>query len=171
MIQDFNKSIVELKHFTYPKDFDEDCRYACDFFNSVGLKTKYSCSGHGLDEFYIMFDESVESYLIELFQMYAFDKNPMGQFVLWKRLVHLDGESHYWNNWMYCVNSGFRGMDIRAQREIRNLTTTISKEALLDKVDNYFYMALERNLENVKLDIESFIKSMQNHGFTFKLEI
>lgn len=170
MIQNFGDSIVELKHFIYPKDFDEDCRYACDFFNSVGLKTKFSCSGHGLDEFYIMFDESVESYLIELFQIYAFDKNPMGQFVLWKRRVHDGDKTYYWNNWMYCVNSGFKGLDIRAQREIRNLTTTISKEALLNKVDEYFCMALDRNIENVKLDIENFIKSMQNHGFKFKFE-
>ena len=42
MIQDFSTAVVELKHFPYPEDFDEDCRFACDFFNSVGLTTKYS---------------------------------------------------------------------------------------------------------------------------------
>ena len=69
MIQDFSTAVVELKHFPYPEDFDEDCRFACDFFNSVGLTTKYSCSGHGIDEFCIIFDDSVESDLIELFQL------------------------------------------------------------------------------------------------------
>jgi len=171
VIQDFGTSIVKLERFTYPEDFDEDCRYACDFFNSVGLKTKYSCSGHGVDEFFIMFDDSVDSHLIELFQMYAFDKNPLGQFVMWKRLVHEGDKTHYWNNWMYCVNNGFRGLDIRAQKEIRNLTTSITKDTLLNKIDEYFNMILNKNIQRVEMDIEYFIKSMQNHGFKFELDV
>lgn len=168
MIQDFGNTIVELKHFTYPEDFDEDCRFACDFFNSVGLKTKYCCSGHGVDEFYIVFDDSVESPLIELFQMYAFDKNPLGQFVMWKRLVHIDGESQYWNNWMYCMNVGFRNLDVRAQREINNLTTSITKDALRNKLDNYLCMVLDENVDRVLTDISMFMNSMTNHGFQFE---
>lgn len=168
MIQDFGNTVVELKRFTYPEDFDEDCRIACDFFNSVGLKTKFCCSGHGLDEFYIIFDDSVESSLIELFQMYAFDKNPLGQFVMWKRLVHINEESQYWNNWMYCMNGGFRNLDIRALREINNLTTSITKDALRQKIDEYLCMVLDENVDRVLTDISMFMRSMTNHGFVFK---
>lgn len=167
MIQDFKTSIVELKHFTYPEDFDEDCRFACDFFNSVGLKTQYSCSGHGTGEFYIIFDDSVESYLIELFQLYAFDKNPFGRFVMWKRLVHIDGEPQYWNNWMYCLKVDFRNLDVRAQREIHSITTTVTKDVLLNKLEEYLCMALKTNLSRVEKDIKDFKESMENHGFTF----
>lgn len=167
MIQDFSTAVVELKHFPYPEDFDEDCRFACDFFNSVGLTTKYSCSGHGIDEFCIIFDDSVESYLIELFQLYAFDKHPLGRFVMWKRLVHIDGKDYYWNNWMYCMNAGFRNLDVRAQREIRNITTTVTKDVLSNKLEEYIGMVLKENLLRVKKDIEDFTKSMKNHGFTF----
>ena len=168
MIEDFGKTVVELKHFTYPEDFDEDCRFACDFFNSVGLKTKYCCCGHGVDEFYIVFDDSVESPLIELFQMYAFDKNPLGQFVMWKRLVHIHRESQYWNNWMYCMNVGFRNLDVRAQREINNLTTSITKDALRNKLDEYLCMILDENISRVHTDISMFMNSMTNHGFVFE---
>ena len=167
MIQDFRTSIIELKHFTYPEDFDEDCRFACDFFNSVGLKTKYSCSGHGTGEFYIIFDDSVDGHLIDLFQLYAFDKNPLGRFVMWKRLVHIHDKTYCWNNWMYCINTGFKNLDVRAQREIRSITTTVTKDVLLNKLEEYLNMVLKANLSRVKKDLEDFKESMENHGFTF----
>ncbi len=100
--------------------------------------------------------------------MYAFDKNPLGQFVMWKRLVHIDGESQYWNNWMYCMNVGFRNLDVRAQREINNLTTSITKDALRNKLDNYLCMVLDENVDRVLTDISMFMNSMTNHGFQFE---
>ena len=167
MIQDFKTATVELKHFTYPKDFDEDCRFACDFFNSVGLKTKYSCSGHGVGEFYIVFDDSVDNHLIDLFQLYAFNKNPMGKFAMWKRLVHIDDKTQCWNNWIYSVNLGFINLDVRIQRDIRNITSMVTKDVLFEKVNEYFNMALQRNLDYVAKDILDFKQSMEEHGFTF----
>ena len=78
MIQDFSTAVVELKHFPYPEDFDEDCRFACDFFNSVGLTTKYSCSGHGIDEFCIIFvDNNFLLITSILFKYYTYKYCPI----------------------------------------------------------------------------------------------
>lgn len=166
------QNVYQLRKFEYPEDFDEDCRYACDFFNSLGLKTKFSCSGHGVDDFYIMFDDTVTDNMIELFQIYAFNKCPMGRFVKWKRLVYPEGTRSLtgavlWENWMYCVNLGFKNLDVRIQRDIRNITTTVTKEVLLEKVDDFFNLALQRNLDYVAKDILDFKQSMEEHGFTF----
>ena len=68
---------------------------------------------------------------------------------------------------MYCMNAGFRNLDVRAQREIRNITTTVTKDVLSNKLEEYIGMVLKENLLRVKKDIEDFTKSMKNHGFTF----
>ena len=86
---------------------------------------------------------------------------------MWKRLVHTDGKDYYWNNWMYCMNAGFRSLDVRVQREIRNITTTVTKDVLSNKLEEYIGMVLKENLLRVNKDIENFTKSMKNHGFTF----
>ena len=65
------------------------------------------------------------------------------------------------------MNAGFKNLDVRAQREIRNITTTVTKDVLSNKLEEYLGMVLKENLLRVKKDIEDFTKSMENHGFTF----
>lgn len=38
---------------------DKECIPLCDFFNSIGLTTEFSCCGHNASDFIVLFNSSV----------------------------------------------------------------------------------------------------------------
>jgi hypothetical protein len=97
-----------MKNIDYTQ-IDSLCIPFIQFFNEIGLTTKYSCQGHDnklSNKFYIMFDDNVDDKKIErliincsnLHNHFSF----RGQFVKWAR--KLNGKIQY--NWMYETNVG-----------------------------------------------------------------
>lgn len=81
-----------LKKFCYPEDMDAECVQLCDFFNSIGMKTKYSDCGHGESPFYIMFSDDVTDKKIARF-VKKLSKGKThtpccGRFLCWVRSVN-----------------------------------------------------------------------------------
>ena len=48
-------------------EIDDDCINLVQFFNSIGLDTKFCCSGHGKGNFEIMFEDYITDKQIEDF--------------------------------------------------------------------------------------------------------
>lgn len=90
-------------HIDYPKDMDSECVELCDYFNSVGLKTKFSCCGHNIADYQIIFDDEVTDEMIERFVVKCSDKYDhtpfLGQFCSWIRKV----DGRVIRNWMYMI--------------------------------------------------------------------
>lgn len=89
----------------YPEDMDKECIEICDFFNKYGLKTEYSCCGHGTREFYIRFNRKIK---FEDINSFLFSLNEReGCFPLYGRFVLnigiLNGE--YWSVCDYVADS------------------------------------------------------------------
>ena len=82
---------------------DEGCVKLITLFNELGLKTRYSCEGHGVNTFYIQFDNCVTDEQIECFlKKYINQYNHSmfsGKLSKWCRVVC--GEIKY--NWRYEV--------------------------------------------------------------------
>lgn len=46
---------LNIQHFEYPKDIDQELIHLLDAINSVpGLRSMFCCCGHGKEEFYVM---------------------------------------------------------------------------------------------------------------------
>ena len=107
------KEHFKLRHFEYPEDMDRECILICDVFNSCGLKTKYSCCGHGRDNFYVMFDDEVsilkmEEFLSQFENQYTHSPF-LGKFVMWMRKM----SGKIVRNWMYEARYGIEaGRDV-----------------------------------------------------------
>ena len=86
---------------------DEECIPLCDFFNSIGFKTTFSCQGHKPGEpFMIHFEPSLAD--TEVFALLkvveeANGHGPRGKFSKWHRQIH----GNLVTSWMY-VSSGTR---------------------------------------------------------------
>ena len=98
---------------------DDECVDFVLFFNRIGLKTKFSCCGHGLSEFSIMFTKDVTDKQIEDFILkYRSDSEftPfIGTFSKWLR--KLNGKLQY--NWVYaCPTIEFAKADYVVFREV-----------------------------------------------------
>lgn len=80
---------------------DKDCVDLVEYFNDIGLDTKYSCSGHGEDTFEIVFEDYIADEQIEAFiSKYRNKYNHslfLGKFSKWCRVMN--GELKY--NWIY----------------------------------------------------------------------
>lgn len=95
------KERFRLRHFEYPENMDRECVLICDVFNSCGLKTKYSCCGHGRGNFYVIFDDEVsilkmEEFLSQFENQYTHSPF-LGKFVMWMRKM----SGKIVRNWMY----------------------------------------------------------------------
>ena len=94
---------MNLKHFKYPKDMDESCIPMCDFFNTIGLKTQFSCCGHNVDEFQIIFADDVKQDVITRFIEKISDKHDhtplVGSFSMWMR----KRDNKMACNWVYSI--------------------------------------------------------------------
>lgn len=92
---------MEIKHFEYPDDMDKDCIQLCDLFNSIGLKTVFSCSGHDRKKFMIIFDDSVTTNKIDTFisQISIFHNHTplLGKFLMWSRKI----DTQIVHSWVY----------------------------------------------------------------------
>ena len=92
-----------MSKFIYPEDMDKECIPMCDFFNSIGLETESSCSGHNKTDFCIIFSDKVTYTDITTFlKRIATRKGyqlTSGSFSLWTR-IH---ENHIYQNWMYQI--------------------------------------------------------------------
>lgn len=79
---------------------DTHCVQLVEFFNSIGLDTKYSCQGDMVNPFYIMFEDYIEDDKIEGFLQRFPNKyghtNLPANFVKWCRLMN----GHIKYNWM-----------------------------------------------------------------------
>lgn len=80
---------------------DKDCVDLVKYFNSIGLDTKYSCSGHGEDTFEIVFedyitDEQMEGFISKYRNKYNHSLF-LGKFSKWCRVM--SGKMVY--NWIY----------------------------------------------------------------------
>lgn len=80
---------------------DKECVDLVQYFNSIGLDTKYSCSGHGKDTFEIIFedyitDEQMESFISKYRNKYNHSLF-LGKFSKWCRVM--SGKMVY--NWIY----------------------------------------------------------------------
>lgn len=92
-------------------EIDELCVPMVKFFNNIGLTTEFSCQGHGnefLNEFYIMFDQSVtDSMIYDFISKYSegYSHTPFnGKFIKWIRKY--DGDIN--SSWCYSVSYGTR---------------------------------------------------------------
>lgn len=97
------QEMVEINGAIYM--IDSECVDLVILFNKIGLATKYSCQGHTLNSYEIMFSEEVDDDKIEEFIMKFDNKyshSPfVGKFFKWKRKV--SGEIA--NNWVYHCHS------------------------------------------------------------------
>ena len=95
---------MNIKHFKYPKDMDEECIPMCDFFNTIGLKTKFACCGHNADKFEIIFadevkQDSITSFIERISDKY--DHTPLiGGFSMWVRKC----DNKITCNWVYSIS-------------------------------------------------------------------
>jgi hypothetical protein len=83
-------------------EIDDKCVPLIEYFNSVGLDTKFCCEGHKVGQnFYIMFEDYItDEQMMGFLEKYSnrYDHSPFcGLFVKWYR--KMDGEIK--SNWMY----------------------------------------------------------------------
>ena len=89
-------------------EIDDECVNLVEYFNSIGLDTKFCCSGHGKDTFEIMFEDYITDKQIEDFLLkntIEFKSNDFiyvhsyftGRFEKWCRVM--TGNIKY--NWTY----------------------------------------------------------------------
>ena len=70
-------------------DIDIGCIPFVEFFNNIGLITKFSCYGHrSYEEFMIMFDDTVTPEMIEAFIRIIGAPSASVNFSLWTRLLY-----------------------------------------------------------------------------------
>lgn len=90
---------------SYPLDMDKECIPLCDFFNSIGLTTEYSCSGHGKTNFEIIFADCVKTEdIVSFLKIISVNKTHtplIGSFQMWTRKC--DDKIVF--NWIYSVES------------------------------------------------------------------
>lgn len=91
-----------MKEYSYPADMDNECIPLCNYFNGIGLTTQYSCSGHYIRPFEIIFapsvtDENISTFL-RSFPQY-FHTPLLGRLVKWTRMIDRKLES----TWSYLV--------------------------------------------------------------------
>lgn len=71
---------------------DDDCVNMVAYFNAIGLKTKHSCCGHGVDPFSIIFENSVTDEQMENFISKFEEENGhspfKGKFSKWLRKIN-----------------------------------------------------------------------------------
>lgn len=95
--------MINIKHFKYPEGMDEECIPMCDFFNTIGLHTKFSCCGHNVNEFKIIFADEVDSDAIRNFIekiSSKYDHTPLiGEFSMWMRKC----DNKTTCNWTYSI--------------------------------------------------------------------
>lgn len=64
---------LDIQHFKYPKDVDEELVSLLDAVNSVpGLRSMFCCCGHGRQEFYIMLaccNEEIAKKVFKIFNL------------------------------------------------------------------------------------------------------
>ena len=99
-----NKIISQkIKHFEYPSNMDKECIAICDFFNSIGLETVFSCCGHNVEQFNIVFSNKVKTEnIVEFLDLISqnYDHTPLiGYFSMWVRKY----KNKMISNWMYTV--------------------------------------------------------------------
>ena len=75
----FRKDVMKkriIHHLEYPSDVDKELIPLLDVLNSIpGVRTRYSCCGHGNDEFYLLLAVSCERaarMVIEKFEKFGF---------------------------------------------------------------------------------------------------
>ena len=94
---------MKIKHFKYPKGMDEACVPMCDFFNTIGLKTQFSCCGHNVEEFQIIFADEVKQDAITRFIEKISSKHDhtplIGSFSMWMRKC----DNKIVCNWVYSI--------------------------------------------------------------------
>ena len=82
---------------------DEVCIPMCDFFNTIGLKTQFSCCGHNVNEFEIIFADEVKQDAITKFIekiSSKCDHTPLiGRFTMWMRKC----DNKITCNWAYSI--------------------------------------------------------------------
>lgn len=87
----------------YPEDMDKECIPLCDFFNSIGLETTYSCCGHDIGSFWIIFsvkvtEEDIKNVLDKCTNRFG-DTPICGYFMHWLR----KNSNQFVDNWAYFV--------------------------------------------------------------------
>ena len=92
-----------MSKFIYPEDMDEECIPLCDFFNSIGLETTYSCCGHDIGPFWIMFstkitEGDIRNVLDKCTNKYG-DLPICGYFIRWLR----KNSNQFVDNWAYMI--------------------------------------------------------------------
>jgi len=99
---------------------DDDCVNLILYFNRIGLKTEFSCCGHGKTNFSIMFtkeitDEQIEEFILKHSNDCKY--TPLiGTFNKWLR--KLDGKLRY--NWRYsCPTIEFAQEDYIKFQEVK----------------------------------------------------
>lgn len=96
--------MIKIQQFKYPKDIDEDCIPICIFFNTIGLKTTYSCCGHHKNFFRIVFSDEVTTEnivnFIKNYNLHCGEYKLIGQFAMWTRQVGDDIKY----NWTYTID-------------------------------------------------------------------
>lgn len=112
----------KIKKQKYPKDMDKECIEFCNLFNTLGLKTKYSCCGHGNEYYSIMFDETVSDLTIGEFIYDISEKKDhtplVGGFYKWCRKV----EDKLVCNWEYIVdNISWAEIDLETIKSVLEL--------------------------------------------------
>lgn len=112
---------------------DIESRPMVKYFNSIGLTTKFSCSGHDnkfRNVFSIMFDDNISDEHIELFVKNLTSKyrhtQINGKFTKWCRVM--SDEIVY--NWIYDVNTGSYLQNQRmAMKDLRFMVSRVNKKS------------------------------------------
>lgn len=86
-------------------EIDEKCVPLVNYFNSVGLDTKFCCEGHKANEpFFIMFEDYITTEkIVNFINEYSnkYDHSPfMGKFVMWARKIN-DKIVYNWEYLLY----------------------------------------------------------------------
>lgn len=99
-----NVTDTNVENIQYPDDMDKECIPLCDLFNVIGLKTQFSCCGHGDAPFKIIFEDSVTDEkmcrFIELLSQTCNYTPIIGAFLKWTRKV----DDEIASNWTYQVD-------------------------------------------------------------------
>ena len=103
-IGDCNVTDTNVENIQYPDDMDKECIPLCVLFNVIGLKTQFSCCGHGDAPFKIIFEDSVTDEkmcrFIELLSQTCNYTPIIGAFLKWTRKV----DDEIASNWTYQVD-------------------------------------------------------------------
>ena len=102
--KNYNVTDTNVENIQYPDDMDKECIPLCDLFNVIGLKTQFSCCGHGDAPFKIIFEDSVTDEkmcrFIELLSQTCNYTPIIGAFLKWTRKV----DDEIASNWTYQVD-------------------------------------------------------------------